>query len=86
MTYKLDIDPAARAQLRALPADGLAAVAEAFEVLTLVPERGEPINSANPTGGVFQLPFGDGRGLITYLLLPDQDRVDVLVVLWLAFD
>jgi hypothetical protein len=51
-----------------------------------VPERGQPINPANPTGGVYQLVFGDGRGLITYLLLENQQRVDVLLVAWVSFD
>jgi hypothetical protein len=31
------------------------------------------------------LAFGDGKGMVTYLLLQDQDRVDVLVVMWIAF-
>ena len=50
---------------------------------TLVPERGRPLNSR---GGLFQLDVGGGRGLITYLLLTSQDRVDVLVVTWVSFD
>jgi hypothetical protein len=50
-----------------------------------VPERGEPLNADNPDGGLYQLPFGSGCGLITYLLLTDQDRVDVLVVTWIDF-
>jgi len=85
MAYTLDIDPAARAQIRELPPTGTAALAEAFEVLSLVPERGEPINADNPDGGVYQLCFGGGRGLITYLLLTDQNRVDVLIVTWVDF-
>ena len=85
MAYTLDIDPAARAQIRALPPAGTPALAEAFEVLSLVPERGEPINADNPTGGIYQLTFG-GLGLITYLLLADQNRVDVLVVTWVSLD
>jgi len=44
------------------------------------------MNSANPTGGVYQLVYGDGRGLITYLLLTHQERVDVLLVTWVSFD
>jgi hypothetical protein len=48
----------------------------------LVPENGEPLNAENPDGGLYQLPFDQGRGLITYLLLADQDRVDVLLVTW----
>ena len=53
MVYRLDIDPLASEQIRAL-----AAVAAAFEVLELVPERGQPISPANPTGGVYQLMVG----------------------------
>lgn len=34
-------------------------------MLSLVPERGESINAANPDGGVYQLIFGGGCGLIT---------------------
>ena len=56
-----------------MPPAGTAALAEAFEVLSLVPERGEPINADSPDGGVYQLTFGGGRGLITYLLLTDQN-------------
>jgi len=59
MAYTLDIDPAARAQIRELPPTGTAALAEAFEVLSLVPERGEPINADNPDGGVYHW---DGGG------------------------
>jgi hypothetical protein len=55
VVYRLDIDPIAREQIRALPQKALAALAAAFEVLSLVPGRGEPINPANPAGGVYQL-------------------------------
>ncbi len=75
MAYPLDIDPATRAQIRELPPAGTAALAEAFEMLSLVPERGEPINADNLDGGVYQLTFGGGRGLITYLL-PATPRCD----------
>ncbi len=34
-------------------------------MLSLVPERGEPINADNPTGGIYQLTFSGGLGLIT---------------------
>ncbi|CCH33526.1 hypothetical protein ABZ816_23020 [Actinosynnema sp. NPDC047251] len=86
MGYTLDVDPDARAQIRALPPEGAIALVEAFEVLSLVPERGEPANARNPTGGLYHLPFGDGRGLITYLLLTTQGRVDVLVVTRVSFE
>lgn len=85
MAFTLDVDPAAQAQIRELPPAGAVALAEAFKVLSLVPERGEPINASNPDGGVYQLTFGGGCGLITYLLLADQNRVDVLIVTWADF-
>ncbi len=86
MAYTLDIDPVARTQIRELPAAGAVALADALAVLELVGERGEPLNADNPDGGVYQLPFGSGCGLLTYSLLTDQDRVDVLLVTWLDFD
>ena|GEM_PF-6514011 len=55
MVYRVDIDPLASEQIHALPPKALAALAEAFEVLELVPERGQPLNPANPTGGLYQL-------------------------------
>ena len=82
MSYQLDIDPLARVQIRALPAAAHGALFDAFEVLALVPERGEPLNADNPEGGLYQFVFGGGPGLITYLLLSDQRRVDVLIVNW----
>ena len=83
MAYTLDIDAPARAQISALPPTALTELVDAFEVLTLVPGRGAPWNARNPTGGVYQLMFGKDRGLITYLVLEDQHRVDVLHVTWL---
>ncbi|QUQ71102.1 hypothetical protein [Kutzneria sp. CA-103260] len=49
-----------------------------------MPERGEPLNADNPDGGLYQLVFGGGPGLVTYLLLADQRRVDVLIVNWVS--
>ena len=43
--------PVARAQIRELPPAGTAALAEAFQVLSLVPERASQINADNPDGG-----------------------------------
>lgn len=86
MPYELDIDPNARAQVRALPPVALGVLADAFKVLALVPERGEPLNADNPDGGLCQLVFGGGPGLVTYLLLADQQRVDVLIVNWVSIE
>lgn len=85
MAYELDIDPEAREQLHALPAEIRPAVAEVMAVLELVPWNGVSLSDANPDGEVRQLVFGPlGKGLVTYLILEDQRRVDVLRVHWLG--
>lgn len=81
MSYALDIDPAAQEQLAALPQPALIALAEAFSVLELVPWSGLTLNDRNPDAEVRQLPFGD-FGMITYLVIEDLQRVDVLIVTW----
>lgn len=73
-------DPQVRAQIRALPRGLLPALAEAMAVLELAPWNGRPYNEADPDSWMRQLDFSDGRGFITYLVLEDQDRVDVLNV------
>ncbi len=50
-------------------------------MLEVVPWNGLPLNQDNPDGAVRQLPFGT-EGVITYLILDDQRRVDVLIVTW----
>lgn len=45
-------------------------------------QRG-PINERNPDSPVRLLVFHpEGRGFVTYLILEDQQRVDVLTVYW----
>lgn len=39
--------------------------------------------SATPDGAVRTLPFGS-HGMVTYLILDDQLRVDVLNVVWVS--
>jgi hypothetical protein len=81
MSYEIDIDPAAQHDIAALPATALHALAEAMTVLELTPWNGRPINPDNPTGSVRTLAFGAG-GLLTYLILETDRRVDVLIVAW----
>ena len=58
---------------------------EVEEVLRLVPWNGRSLNDTNPHAEVRQMVFGPGgRGLVTYLILEDQRRVDVLQVNWVG--
>jgi hypothetical protein len=52
-------------------------------VLALVPWNGLPYNDDMPDGSMRQLVFGHQR-LVTYLILEDQGRVDVLRVQWVG--
>jgi hypothetical protein len=79
--YQIDTDPQAMDQLRALPEEALLPYAELLNVLELVPWRGDSIAKNNPDGAVRTMPFGR-RGMVTYLILEDQLRVDVLIVNW----
>lgn len=84
MAYRIVTDPQVRAEIRALPAEVLPLLADAMGVLALTPWNGRPYNEADPDGWMRQLDFADDRGFITYLVLDDQDRVDVLRVTWLG--
>jgi hypothetical protein len=83
VSYSFDVDPLAEQQIAALPPTALTALAEALAVLEVIPWNGLPINDANPDGAVRQLPFGP-LGMITYLILEDQRRVDLLIVTWVG--
>ena len=77
-------DPQVRSQIRALPAEVPPLLTDAMDVLELTPWSGRPYNEADPDGWMRQLDFVDDRGFITYLVLDDQNRVDVLHVTWLG--
>jgi hypothetical protein len=83
--YEVVADAHTRAQVDALPVSALAGFAEVRAVLEIAPWSGEPLNAANPEGPVRTMVFGvERRGLLTYLVLEDQRRVDLLDVLWLG--
>ncbi|HEX9337555.1 MAG TPA: hypothetical protein VF892_16790 [Pseudonocardiaceae bacterium] len=82
--YRVDTDAWVQQQVDRLPADALASYAELRTLLELKPWSGEPVNDRNPDGPVRTLTFGRGLGLVTYLILDDQRRVDVVQVLWLG--
>jgi hypothetical protein len=53
-------------------------------MLELTPWHSRPINEGNPDGAVRQLTFGDaGEALLTFLILEQQRRIDVLEVMWI---
>jgi hypothetical protein len=54
-----------------------------MSMVELTPWAGPAINEDNPEGNVRVVPFGSA-GMVTYLILEDQRRVDVLEVLWVG--
>ncbi len=79
--YRIRTYPETRDAIAVLPEVALAGYAEALGVMKLVPWSGEPINKSNPGGEVRQVVFGpEGRRMVTYLVLEDQQLVDVLEV------
>lgn len=80
--YNVDTDPEAQEQINALPREALSAYAEARTFLEVSPWEGRSYNRRNPDAPMRTVTFGTA-GLITYLILDDQRRVDVLRVLWM---
>jgi hypothetical protein len=82
MAYAIEVSHAARDQVQALPAAALRPFAEAITMLETVPWSGRPFNPRHPDGAVGALPFA-GAGLITHLVLEDQQIVEILDIQWI---
>lgn len=83
--YRVTTDERSQPQIDALPHQAWATFAEIRVLLEVTPWSGISITAANPDSGVRTLPFGPGgEGLITYLILEEQRRVDLLDVLWIG--
>ena len=82
--YEVTTDEQSQQQIDALPADALAPFAEARTALELAPWNGKPYHRHKPDSIMRAITFGPHReGDIVYMVLEDQRRVDILVVLWL---
>lgn len=82
--YTLTTDETSRQQVDALPAVALAPFAELRAVLEVAPWNGQPYHRDKPDTPMRAMSFGpDGQGDVVYLILEDQRRVDLLLVLWI---
>ncbi|MGH3975556.1 MAG: hypothetical protein ACRDS9_19830 [Pseudonocardiaceae bacterium] len=81
--YRIVVDQETEEQIDALPYEALAPLAELLDVLTIAPWNGDPINNSNPGGPLRMWPFGIA-GILTYLILEDQRRVDLVRVVWVS--
>ncbi|WP_461123455.1 hypothetical protein [Saccharothrix stipae] len=83
--YTVTTDDVSQPQVDALPPEALAPFAEARTTLEVAPWHGRPYHRRSPDGPMRVLAFGpDGRGSLVYLVLDDQRRVDLLLVLWIG--
>jgi hypothetical protein len=83
--YRVTTDQQSQRQIDALPPDALTPLAEARATLEVAPWAGDSLNHDNPDAPVRSLAFGPARqGLVTYLILDHQRRLDVLDVLCLS--
>jgi len=83
--YKVTTDEQSQPQIEALPTDALAPFAEACVALELAPWNGAPYHRNRPDSPMRTLAFGpNGEGDVVYLVLEEERRVDILVVLWLS--
>ncbi|MGH3684000.1 MAG: hypothetical protein ACRDQY_25695 [Pseudonocardiaceae bacterium] len=83
--YRVTTDEQSQPQIDTLPPEALAPFVEARVVLEVQPWGGDSLNDDNPDAPVRSLAFGPAhQGLVTYLILERQRRVDVLDVLWVG--
>lgn len=81
--YRITYDPESIEQVKALPIEALASYLEVVKVLALTPWNGRPYNRLIPDDTLREWMFGpSGHGVVTYMILEDQRRVDVLLVQW----
>lgn len=82
MSYSLDLDTPARDAVDVLPHAAVLALAEVFALLAIDLYAGLPVNpQRTPDGPLRELPFG-AAGMVTYLIVEHEQRVDVLLVHW----
>ncbi|MGH3697421.1 MAG: hypothetical protein ACRDRX_26140 [Pseudonocardiaceae bacterium] len=83
--YRVTTDEQSQPQIDTLPPEALALFSETRVVLEVAPWGGDSLNDDDPDAPVRSLAFGPAhQGLVTYLILERQRRVDVLDVLWLG--
>lgn len=79
--YSVEPYPEAAAAIAALPEE--AHWEDAVKFLQLMPWRGDPYVASKPDGNMRSLVFGaGGNGMLTYLILEEEQQVHVLRVQW----
>jgi hypothetical protein len=80
VAYRIVSYPEAEAQVATLPFAALPVYGQVLDVLQLTPWEGRPANPGNPAGAVRV--WVVDRLLVVYLIVEDQQRVDIIDVVW----
>jgi hypothetical protein len=83
--YTVTLDDESEQQVDSLPPAALAPFAELWAMLEVTPWNGDPFNKLKPDSPMRGQAFGQNHeGMAVYLILEDQRRVDLLVVVWMS--
>jgi plasmid stabilization system protein ParE len=80
--YEVNLFDEARTTLAGLPPDALKSLAELFDLLAIQPYAGRLYG--RPSSDLRTIALADGRILAVWLVLEDQQRVEILRILWLG--
>jgi len=80
--YEVTFSEEARAGATVLPRDALKALADLIDLLAVDPEVGRPYRG--PSRDLRTIVIADGELLAVWLVLETQQRVEVLLLLWLG--
>lgn len=80
--YRITLVDEARAVVDVLPSDALKALTDLLSLLSVEPYAGRLY--AGPGTDLRTLDTADGRLLAIWLVLDDQERVEILRLLWLG--
>ncbi len=79
--YTVELDEDAQGQVDSLPSDALAGYTELRKSLETSPWSGQTYDGRRPDAPLRVRTFAEW-GMVAYLILEDQQRVDVLQVIW----
>lgn len=82
--YSIGKDKRIDEQISALPAESLSSFAETMAFLEITRGQDSSVDLITPRANILSKVFGpEGRGLVVYLVMERDRRVELLEVLWL---
>ena len=82
MSYRIEVHPEAQAEIDALPPQALRSLLEVFALLEISPWSGPSVNEKASDAPLRHLPFAEGAGMATYLILEREQEVHLVALVW----